>query len=323
MNQILSKSEVDALLSEVAGDEVDSDQDEVKQKKNGTIHHYDLASQYQNIRGQFQTLDIIYDRFVKLFRVSLSNGLRKVAKIGIKSSSALKFEEFKSTLPLPSCINILRLDPLRGSAIMAIEPKLMFSFVDCFFGGNDVTHARVDKEFTQIEIKVVRKVVLAALEDLAKAWEPVYPLRLGYSRTEINPHFVAVVPPSETVVVTTFDVQLEKVSGIFQIAIPHASLEPIKSRLSEKFQWDRPEIDGAWIDNISRQLLLTYVNMKVKLGEANISIDDLVNLEPGDIIQLDKDATVPLEISVEGVTKFKCVPGVLKGQRAVKIVSKA
>lgn len=322
MNQVLSQSEVDALLSAVSDNRVDSeDLGSGGGSSDSGVVQYDLANQDRIIRGRMPTLDIIHDRFIRLFRVTLSNQLRKMANLSVNSTGPLKFSEFMNSLPLPSCLNILRLDPLRGAAVIVIESKLLYALVDSFFGGNDVPYTKIEgKDFTQIEIKIARRVVLSAIDDLEKAWEPVYPLKIGYSRTEINPQFVAVVPPSDVVIATTFDVELEKVSGTIKIVVPYATLEPIKSKLSVGFQSEQLEVDYIWIHRIKEQIMKTNANIQIKLGEADITIGDLLNLAPGDIIQLETDATQPLDVLVESVPKFRCVPGVLKGQRAVKIV---
>jgi flagellar motor switch protein FliM len=322
MSQVLSQSEVDALLSAVSDNRVDAPQDNGGGDSgvDSGIVQYDLANQDRIIRGRMPTLDIIHDRFIRLFRVTLSNALRKMANISVNSTGPLKFSEFMNSLPLPSCLNILRLDPLRGPAVMVIESKLLYALVDSFFGGNDVPYTKIEgKDFTQIEIKIARRVVLSAIDDLEKAWEPVYPLKIGYSRTEINPQFVAVVPPSDVVIATTFDVELEKVSGTIKIVIPYATLEPIKSKLSVGFQSEQLEVDFIWINRIKEQIMRTSAELLVKLGEAHIQVRDLLNLEKGDIIQLDTDATMPLSVLCEGVAKFKGVPGILKGNRAIRI----
>ncbi len=320
MNQVLSQTEVDALLSAVSDNRVDSDDMGDDSMKSGVVQ-YDLANQDRIIRGRMPTLDIIHDRFIRLFRVTLSNALRKMANLSVNSTGPLKFSEFMNSLPLPSCLNILRLDPLRGAAVMVIESKLLYALVDSFFGGNDVPYTKIEgKDFTQIEIKIARRVVLSAIDDYEKAWEPVYPLKVGYSRTEINPQFVAVVPPSDVVIATTFDVELEKVSGTIKIVIPYATLEPIKSKLSVGFQSEQLEVDFIWINRIKEQIMGTSANVLVKLGEADIALRDLMELQAGDIIQLDSDATMPLDIQIEGIPKFKGIPGLLKGNRALKIV---
>ena len=320
MSQVLSQSEVDALLSAVSDNRVDGFEESGDDELKSGVVQYDLANQDRIIRGRMPTLDIIHDRFIRLFRVTLSNSLRKMANLSVNSTGPLKFSEFMNSLPLPSCLNILRLDPLRGAAVMVIESKLLYALVDSFFGGNDVPYTKIEgKDFTQIEIKIARRVVLSAIDDLEKAWEPVYPLKIGYNRTEINPQFVAVVPPSDVVIATTFDVELEKVSGTIKIVIPYATLEPIKSKLSVGFQSEQLEVDFIWINRIKEQIMQTSANMNVKLGMADINMRDLINLERGDIIQLNTDATLPLDVLVEGVPKFKGVPGTLKGNRAIRI----
>jgi flagellar motor switch protein FliM len=321
MSQVLSQSEVDALLSAVSDNRTDADEQMSSESGvGGGVVQYDLANQDRIIRGRMPTLDIIHDRFIRLFRVTLSNALRKMANLSVNSTGPLKFSEFMNSLPLPSCLNILRLDPLRGAAVMVIESKLLYALVDSFFGGNDVPYTKIEgKDFTQIEIKIARRVVLSAIDDLEKAWEPVYPLKVGYSRTEINPQFVAVVPPSDVVIATTFDVELEKVSGTIKIVIPYATLEPIKSKLAVGFQSEQLEVDFIWINRIKEQVMQTAANVLVKLGEAHLSIEDLMNLQVGDIIQLDVDATSPIDVLVEGIPKFKGLPGLLKGNRAIKV----
>lgn len=321
MNQVLSQNEVDALLSAVSDNQMDGSDATGDGGDAHGIVQYDLANQDRIIRGRMPTLDIIHDRFIRLFRVTLSNALRKMANLSVNSTGPLKFSEFMNSLPLPSCLNILRLDPLRGAAVMVIESKLLYALVDSFFGGNDVPFTKIEgKDFTQIEIKIARRVVLSAIDDYEKAWEPVYPLKVGYSRTEINPQFVAVVPPSDVVIATTFDVELEKVSGTIKIVIPYATLEPIKSKLSVGFQSEQLEVDFIWINRIKEQIMGTNANIMVKLGDADITMNDLLELSPGDIIQLNTDATNPLEILVEGIPKFRGIPGLLKGNRAMKII---
>lgn len=317
--QVLSQSEVDALLNAVSDGRIDTQDADVRHDESNFVK-YDLTNQDRIIRGRMPTLDIIHDRFIRLFRVSLSAALRKVANIGVNSSGPIKFGEFMNSLPLPSCLNILRVDPLRGSAVMVLEAKLLYGLVDSLFGGGEVPYTKIEgKDFTQIEIKIARRIVMAAIDDLEKAWAPVFPLKIHYSRTEINPQFVAVVPPSDVVISTTFDVELEKMSGSIKLVIPYSTLEPIKSKLSVGFQNEQLEVDHIWINRIKNQLLGTRVNVACTVGHAWVNMRDLTELAVGDIIILDHEANKPLTVTVEGVHKFRGVPGVVRGNRAIKI----
>ena len=319
MDQVLSQNEVDALLNAVSDGRGDGS-DAGKSGDGSGVVHYDLANQDRIIRGRMPTLDIIHDRFIRLFRISLSAALRKVANIGVNSSGPIKFGEFMNSLPLPSCLNILRIEPLRGSAVMVIESKLLYALVDSLFGGSDVPYTKiVGKDFTQIEIKVARRIVMAAVDDLEKAWAPVFPIKINYSRTEINPQFVAVVPPSDVVISTAFDVELEKISGSIKLVFPYSTLEPIKSKLSVGFQNEQLEVDHIWINRIKSQLMITSVSLVVNLGNCWVNVKDLMELSKGDVLILDRDADRPLDILIEGIHKFKGVPGIIRGNKAIKI----
>lgn len=319
MDQVLSQNEVDALLNAVSDGRVEGPDTGKKGDASGIVH-YDLANQDRIIRGRMPTLDIIHDRFIRLFRISLSAALRKVANIGVNSSGPIKFGEFMNSLPLPSCLNILRIEPLRGSAVMVIESKLLYALVDSLFGGSDVPYTKIEgKDFTQIEIKVARRIVMSAVEDLEKAWAPVFPIKITYSRTEINPQFVAIVPPSDVVISTAFDIELEKISGSIKLVFPYSTLEPIKSKLSVGFQNEQLEVDHIWINRIKSQLMNTNVNLVCNMGNCWINLQDLMELNKGDILILDRDADKPLDILVEGIHKFKGVPGIIRGNKAIKV----
>lgn len=319
VDQVLSQSEVDALLNAVSDNSVERSDTESGDKS--SIVSYDISNQDRIVRGRMPTLDIIHDRFIRLFRVSLSGALRKVANIGVNSCAPVKFGEFMNSLPLPSCLNIMRVEPLRGSAVMVVESKLLYALIDSFFGGGDVPYTKIEgKDFTPIEIRIARRIVMSALDDLERAWAPVFPLKFHYSRTEINPQFVAIVAPSDVVIATAFDIELEKVSGSIKLIIPYSTLEPIKSKLSVGFQSEQMEVDHVWINRIKSQLVMTHANVQVNLGHCHLNVSDLMELQRGDILLLDANADVPLKVYVEGVLKFKGAPGVVKGNKAIKIM---
>ena len=158
-----------------------------------------------------------------------------------------------------------------------------------------------------------------AIHDLEGAWEPVHRVDIQYLRTEINPQFVGVVPPSDVVIATTFEVEFESVSGSIMIVLPHSTIEPIKQKLSSNFQTDNDIIDSVWIESVHDHIQNTEANLVVKLGASEMSVGDLLNLKVGDIIPLDQEASGELSMELEGVTKMKCIPGVHKGNRAVQI----
>ncbi len=341
MNQVLTQSEVDALLSAVSEGSVETSSPAGGGSSAGggggggggdlgnlfgssandaEITPYDLTNQDRVIRGRMPTLDIIYERFIRLYRMSLSNSLRKIASISIISTDLLKFGEFVNTLPIPSCMCIMRFESLRGPALLVFESKLAYALVDSYFGGTDRPYTKIEgKEFTRIELSIMKKVMDLAIKDLEDAWAPVHKTDITFVRTEVNPQFVGVVPPSDVIISTTFEVELENASGTIALVIPYSTIEPIKNKLNASFQTESDRVDKEWMAKMQEHLKETNANMLVNLGAAEITVGDLVNLNVGDIIPLTQDSDGELQVLVEGVPKFKCFFGVSRGNRAVQV----
>ncbi len=321
MSQILTQEEVDALLRGVSGGEIETESD--KPVDDSGVLLYDLTSQDRIIRGRMPTLEIINDRFARLFRESLSTALRKVVDVSAVATDMMKFGEFLKTLPVPTSIHILRLDPLRGNSLMVFESKLVFTLVDLFLGGKGTTTVKVEgREFTHIESRIIRKVLRDAMRDMERAWSPVHQVQIGYTRSEINPQFVGIVPPSDVVVVISFDVEMEFASGSMTMCIPYSSLEPIKEKLHAGYQSDQLEVDHAWIKRFSTQLRKAEVGIVVELGHTKIKARELVDLNVGDVLTLYEYAKEPVTVKVEGVPKFTAVPGVIKGAHGIQILKR-
>ncbi len=330
MNQVLSQSEVDALLAAVSeGDTGGGDggggDGANKSGADGSgdqvVVSYDLTSQDRIIRGRLPQLDVIYEKFMRSFRISLSSALRKISSLNHASTDYLKFGEFINTLPMPTCMSVLRFSALRGSALFVIESKLAYALVDSFFGGADRPYTKIEgKDFTPIELSIVRKVVELALTDLENAWASVEKIDCSFVRTEVNPQFVGIVPPTDVVIASTFDVELENANGTITLVIPYATIEPIKQKLSTGFQVESDQADKyLWRENFVQQLMETDIDIRVQLGETEINLRDLTNLNIGDVIPLRQDANSELEIEVEGVPKFKGYYGISHGTVAMQI----
>lgn len=342
MNQVLSQSEVDALLAAVSEGEVGSSEPAgglagfgaaapklsavsggrgPSAQEDKVVVTYDLTSQDRIIRGRLPQLEVIYEKFMRSFRVSLSSALRKIASLTLASTDFLKFGEFINTLPMPTCMTVLRFATLRGSALFVIESKLAYALVDSFFGGADRPYTKIEgKDFTQIELSIVKKVVDLAIDDMEAAWASVEKIGCSFVRTEVNPQFVGIVPPTDVVIASTFDVELENANGTITIVIPYSTIEPIKQKLSSGFQVESDQTDKKlWTTIIKDQLLETDLNLKVNLGETEIKLRDLMNLKVGDVIPLDQDSTGEFNVQVEGVSKFKGYYGIHHGTVAVQI----
>ena len=323
--QILSQTEIDALLSAVNEGEIEETPDGESSASSGSADgpdavRYDLFSQDRIIRGRMPTLDIINDRFARQLRITLSNRLRKIVQISVESTSLMKYGEFLNYLPIPSCLNICRLHPLRGSCVISIEAKLIFAFLNNFFGGATNAQERVEgRDFTAIELMIIRKVVNLLLADLKLAWQPVYPVEGDYVRTEINPQFLAIVPATDVVVLTSFELEMDSLQGTVQVVIPYSTIEPIRHLLSNAAQSETEQSASSWRDHISVQLREIPVEGKVFLGTAQLTIRELLRLVEGDVLTLDQSQSDPLVLQIERKPKYLVEPVVKSGHLAARV----
>lgn len=324
MNQVLSQSEVDALLAAVNEGELaekGGDTGAGAASDGPVVVVYDLTSQDRIIRGRLPQLDVIYEKFMRSFRVSLSSQLRKIATLNHASTDFLKFGEFINTLPMPTCMSVLRFNALRGSALLVIETKLAYALVDSFFGGDDRPYSKLEgKDFTPIELTIIQKVVQLAIDDLEAAWASISKIDCSFVRTEVNPQFVGLVPPTDVVIASTFDVELENANGTITLVIPYSTIEPIKQKLSSGFQVESDQAEKQiWAGIMESQLMNTELNLKVNLGETEITLSELMKLRPGDVISLNQDSTGEFDVQVEEVPKFKGFYGINHGSVAIQI----
>ncbi|NLY40954.1 MAG: flagellar motor switch protein FliM [Desulfovibrionales bacterium] len=317
MSKILNQDEVDALLRGISGGEIETE-DEIVQDE-GNIVSFDLANQDRIIRGRMPVLEIINDRFARLSTSALANTMRKRVDVNPVSIDMSKFGDFMRSLPVPTSINIFKIDPLRGNALLVVDTRLVFTLVENFFGGAGSQPKIEGRDFTPIEQSIITKVVKIILANLEDAWRPVHEVSIEYLRSEINPQFATIVPPSDVVVVISFEVELESSLGSMVLALPYATIEPIRSKLYAAFQTERLEIDHAWISRFRDRLMETPVDVDVTFGTTTITGRQLLDLQVGDIVLLDQDEDALLKAYVHGVLKFQGAPGFVKGNKAFKI----
>ena len=320
MGSVLSQEEVDALLQGVASDDVAGEKDDEEEYDPEEIVSFDLTAQDRIIRGRMPTLEIIHDRFVRLFRLTLSNALRRVVDINVRSTELIKFGEFIKTLPVPTSMNLFRMTPLRGNAMMVFETRLVFTLVEMFFGGGGDAETKAEgRDFTEIESRMIKRVIISGLEDLQTSWRPVFPAQVNYVRSEVNPQFVSIVPHSEIVVVVTFDIEIGRAPMSIIVCVPYSMIEPIRTRLNAGFQSEQDEKDNTWSNRFKQNLQKVDVELIVKLGEMNISVRDFLNLQKNDVLYLEHETKSPISIEVNGVKKFTGFQGAYKGHKAINI----
>jgi len=317
-NDLLSQDEIDALLHGVDDGKVETQADDIH---DGEAREYDFNSQDRIVRGRMPTLEMINERFARYYRTSLFNMLRRTADISASGVQMLKFSEFVHTLFVPTSLNLVRINPLRGKGLCVLDPKLVFSVVDNYFGGSGRFHTKIEgRDFTPTELRVVKLLLDQIFADMVEAWKPVLPVSYEYLGSEVNPQFANIVSPSEVVVVTTFSIDLEAGGGDLHIVMPYSMVEPIRDLLDAGVQSDRGDKDKRWERALRSRIKLADLELNSTLAEATISLKEMAELKKGDIIPLDIPETV--EICTSDIPLFRGQLGVSGGNYAIKIRDK-
>ena len=318
MVNILSKDEVDSLLKGLSDGEVVAETDTPVRPED--VIRYDFTGYNRIIDTRMPVLEMINGRLCKDFGASLSALVRKKVEISVDSNVVVKYEDFYQSLPVPTSMHIFRMVPLKGHAILALESRLVFNLIECYFGGKASKDVKIEgRDYTAIENRMIQNVLKIYLEDLAQAWKPVYEISTSYLRSEMNLQFTNIALPNDLVGVTIFRVGLDGVSGIMKLCIPCSTIEPIRNKLRAVSPVDELEIDIGWKERVQERIKDLIVELRAELGTGRITGHRLLGLTAGDVIQLQQNVNEPLVAKVANVPKFKGRAGVVKGNKAIKI----
>ncbi|RFC39208.1 MAG: flagellar motor switch protein FliM [Candidatus Nitrotoga sp. LAW] len=315
MSDFLSQDEVDSLLKGVTGE---PDEIPAPAEPKDAVRPYNMGSQERIVRGRMPTMEIINERFARLFRISLFNLIRRTAEISVGPIRVQKFSEFLRNLPIPANINIVQAKPLRGNGLFIFDPNLVFLVVDNMFGGDGRFHTRVEgREFTQTEQRIIQQLLAAVFESYNKAWQAVYALKFEFVRSELNPQFANIATPNEVVVTTTFDIEFGGLGGAFHVLTPYSMIEPLREQLYSTMQGDHLAVDKRWLRTLSKQVQSAEIELTAILGQAQITFEKVLGMRNGDIIPLDVEDSITA--LVNEVPVMKCKYGIFNNQYALKV----
>jgi len=315
-NELLSQDEIDALLHGVDDGDVETEND--LELQDGVAREFDFAAHDRIVRGRLPTLEMINERFARSFRISLFNMLRRSAEISVSGVQMVKFSEYIQSMFVPTSLNIVKIHPLRGSALCVFDPKLVFILVDNYYGGIG-RHAKIEgREFSATEQRVVSIVLEDAFRDLKDAWSPVMHVDFEFNSMEVNPQFANIVSPTEVVVVSTFHVELDGGGGDFQVTIPYSMVEPIRDLLDAGIASDIADKDERWVVSLREEINLAEVNMTCKLADVEIPLIEVLELKEGDILPINMPELVTLR--AEDIPVLRGKVGEHRGSKAIQIV---
>ena len=322
MEQILSQDEVDALLKGISGGEIEEPEEPIDAEALG-YQAYDFTRQERIVQVKMPAMEAISDAFMRAVRTSLSTTLRRIIDLTSAPIELERFGAFVRTLPVPSSLQIFRMAPFRGHALIVLEPKLVFTLVENFLGGTGTRNIRIEgRDFTAIEQRLIRRVVNLLLNDLEKAWYSLQPLKVQYIRSEINPQFAKICQPEDVVIICRYDVDMDRAVGSITVCIPMSNLESVKGKLLTTLQREQSDEDISIKRVLTENIKNIPVDFVVELGRATISAGDVMELVVGDIIQLERRTDDLLPAFVAGERKYMGTPGVHRGNNALLIKKK-
>jgi flagellar motor switch protein FliM len=320
VSDLLSQDEIDALLHGVDDVEEEDVVEDVVQARDGTSD-YDFSSQDRIVRGRMPTLEMVNERFARHMRISLFNMMRRTAEVSINGIQMIKIGEYIHTLFVPTSHNMVRFRPLKGTALITMEARLVFILVDNFFGGDGRYHAKIEgREFTPTERRIIQMLLKLIFEDYKEAWSPVMDVSFEYLDSEVNPSMAIIVSPTEVVVISSFHIELDGGGGDFHIALPYSMLEPIRELLDAGVQSDKEDTDMRWSKALRDEIMDVPVTINTKFIEVDIPLSQVMELQAGDIIPIEMPDNIT--VLIEDLPSFRAKLGRSRDNLALKIESK-
>lgn len=314
-DSFLSQDEIDRLLNA----DVESSSELHNSRSDGGIKPYDPHTQRRVIRERLHSLEIINERFARQFRMGLFNLLRRSPDITAGNIKIQPYHEFARNLPVPTNLNLLHLNPLRGTSLMAFSPGLVFMAVDNLFGGDGRFPTKADgREFTPTEQRVIHRMLSMAREAYEFAWSSIYKIKTEYIRSEIQVKFTNITSsPNDVVVTTPFSVEIGSHRGEFNICIPFSTIEPLRELLSNPPMDNSRHEDTHWRGMLASQMRETELELAARFADIGTRLSNVMQMKKGDIIGLDKQELI--EASVGGVPVFTARYGAVNNQYALKV----
>jgi flagellar motor switch protein FliM len=293
-------------------------------KEQRKVKIYDFRRPDKFSKDQIRTLQMMHETFARLTTTALSAQLRALVSVHVASVDQLTYEEFIRSIPNPTTLAVINMDPLKGSAVLEIDPSITFTIIDKLFGGLGES-AKISRELTDIELSVMEGIIVRILGNLREAWSNVIDLRPRLGNIETNPQFAQIVPPNDMVVLITLETKVGEVEGMTNLCIPYITIEPVISKLSAQY-WYSSIRKGATDENmmiIQGRLEAVELPVVAEIGEVEVTMQEILDLRIGDVVKLpETKVNSDMVLRVGGRKKYKCRPGLIGSRVAVQIGEK-
>lgn len=320
MGEVLSQNEIDNLLAALSSGELDAD--DMNDASDKQVKNYDFKRPTKFSKEHLRTLEIIYEHYGRLLSTNLPVYLRKNIQVSVASSETVIFSEFTNALSNPVILGIVNFQPLGGTIIIELAAQLGFAMIDRMLGGSGDPLEK-NRDFTEIEMTIIEKMMVVCMQLMREPWKNVIDINPVMERIETNSQFAQVIAPNDMIAIVTLNVKIGEVEGFMNVCLPFFTLENVMDKLNTKYWYANMQEQNEEDFEEYIEALIKRVDVPVKavLGKTNISVNDFVNLQVGDIIRLDTEVEQDLTVYVGNIKKFTALPGSSRDKYAVRVTS--
>lgn len=317
--EVLSQSEIDNLLSALTSGEVDAESIS-KAHAEKKVKTYDFRRPDKFSKDQLRAIQMIHDAFARQMTTSLSTMVRSMVSVEVASVDQMSYDEFVRSLVQPTVIAVLEMYPFNGNAVLEINPSIVFTIIDRMLGGKGESILK-PRDLTDIEQTVVERVLMRILELMEESWSTVVDIRFRFESMESNPFFVQICPATDMVLLVTLKLEIAGVQGIMNLCIPYFVMEPMIDKLSSQHWFaSTGRKDGTEARPIlEKKIRKIKVPLALELGRVTLTVDDVLQLQPGQVIRLDQGLDDPIRVLVGKEVKYLARPGLSRGNFAAEI----
>lgn len=319
--ETLSQQEIDALLSAVHSGAVPVTPGGAT--ANPTAIRYNFRRPSRVSKEQLRGLQLVHEDFAKMAAVSMSGMLRTLVDVELEAVEQAAYAEYVLAIASPTCAFLFNMEPLKGGAVLEINPQIAFVIIDRLLGGHGRGNVAV-RDLTEIERAVIERVAIRSMVDLQQAWQQVGAFIFRVLNLETNPQLIQVTSPNEVVIVGTFRIKIGEITGGISLAYPYLLLESSISRIGAQ-RWMTQRVTTPHPEarkRLVREVAHSALPLRAFLGQAHLTVRDLLNLRPGQLLPLDASPKDPVRVEINDVPKFAGRPGTHRNHLAVEVLSR-
>ena len=321
MGDVLSQNEIDDLLKALNTGEINVQEAQLNNVEKKKIKNHDFRRPSKFAKDHIKTLHIINENYARLLTNFLTGYLRTLVQFEVISVEPISYYEFNNSISNPIILAILDFAPLNGTIIYEVSPSIAYALIDRILGGKGVAIDKI-RGFTEVELAIIERIIVQMINLMKEPWENVIAIRPRLDKIETNAQFAQIISPNEIVALITLSARIGDVEGMINICIPHMVVEPIVSKLSTRFWFSNleKEFSEESMKTIEKKIEQTKIPLTCILGKSTIMVNEFLELQVGDVLQLDTNINEDLEVLVGNLLKFYAQPGIKKNKVALKIM---